>query len=125
MTKQLAPQRLVTTGRLVAVLAVTALFLQVLVALSFPAGVAAEDDVQTYFAHEAAEHLVMGNPSGATTDVNNSANYLMQKLQYALSYNNARGTPNWVSWHLDSTWTTNVADRQNDYRPDDQASAQL
>jgi endonuclease G len=43
-------------------------------------------------------HLVMGNPSGATeADANN---YLMAKPYFALSYNNSKGTPNWVSWHL-------------------------
>src|ERR1043165_8205242 len=68
--------------------------------------------------HDAAEHLVMGNPSGATTDTNNPNNYLMQKQQYVLSYSRDRGTPNWVSWHLDSSWITGVADRQDDYRAD-------
>jgi endonuclease G len=68
--------------------------------------------------HEAAEHLVMGNPSGATTDTNNPNNYLMQKPQYALSYSRDRGTPNWVSWHLDGSWITKVADRQDDFRAD-------
>ncbi|BCM93579.1 nuclease [Abditibacteriota bacterium] len=48
----------------------------------------------------ASLHLVMGNPSGATTDTANMDNYLMQKPQYALSYNKSHATPNWVSWHL-------------------------
>ena len=69
--------------------------------------------------HDPAEHLVMGNPSGAVTDVNIPLNYLMMKPQYALSYNNDKGTPNWTSWHLDSTWTTGVAERQDDFRSDD------
>ncbi len=69
--------------------------------------------------HDPAEHLVMGNPSGAVTDVNNPLNYLMMKPQYALSYNNDKGTANWTSWHLDSTWTTEVTDRQDDFRSDD------
>jgi DNA/RNA endonuclease G (NUC1) len=69
--------------------------------------------------HDPAEHMVMGNPSGAVTDVNLPLNYLMMKPQYALSYNNDKGTPNWTSWHLDSSWTTGVADRQNDFRSDD------
>ncbi|MBD0373371.1 MAG: DNA/RNA non-specific endonuclease [Pyrinomonadaceae bacterium] len=68
--------------------------------------------------HNAAEHLLMGNPSGATTDINNPNNYLMEKTQYVLSYSRDRGTPNWVSWHLDSSWITGVADRQDDYRAD-------
>jgi endonuclease G len=45
-------------------------------------------------------HLVMGNPSGATDDPANRDNYLMRKPYFALSYNNAKGTPNWVSWCL-------------------------
>ncbi|BCM92589.1 nuclease [Abditibacteriota bacterium] len=44
--------------------------------------------------------LVMGNPSGATTSVSNTNNYLMQKPQYSLAYNKSHATPNWVSWHL-------------------------
>lgn len=67
--------------------------------------------------HSAAEHLVMGNPSNATTDVNNPSNYLLAKTQYVMSYNRDRGEPNWVSWHLDSTWLGN-APRQDSYRPD-------
>jgi endonuclease G len=62
-------------------------------------------------------HLTMGNPSGATTDVNQPLNYLMEKPQYALSYNRDRGIPNWVSWHLDNSWLGS-APRQNDFRND-------
>ena len=68
--------------------------------------------------HDPAEHLVMGNPSGAVTDVNIPLNYLMMKPQYALSYNNETGTPNWTSWHLDGNWTTGAAPRQDDFRSD-------
>jgi endonuclease G len=63
------------------------------------------------------EHLTMGNPSGATTDVNNPFNYLMEKPQYALSYHRDNGRPNWTSWRLDSTWIGSTA-RQDDFRPD-------
>lgn len=56
------------------------------------------------FFRDPAEHMVMGNPSNATTNVADSTNFLMMKIQYALSYNDSRGTPNWTSWHLDSTW---------------------
>ncbi len=63
------------------------------------------------------EHLVMGNPTNATADVNQPTNYLLSKPQYALSYNRDRGTPNWVSWHLDTSWLGS-ASRQNDFRPD-------
>lgn len=73
--------------------------------------------VGTTGAHSPEEHLIMGNPSNATTDINNSLNYLMLKEQYALSYNRDRAIPNWVSWHLDSSWLGS-APRQNDFRPD-------
>lgn len=62
-------------------------------------------------------HLTMGNPSGATTDVNQPTNYLMEKPQYALSYHRDNGRPNWVSWHLDASWLGTTA-RQDDFRPD-------
>lgn len=60
-------------------------------------------------------HLALGNPSNAnTTDPNN---YLMEKPQYALSYNRSKGIPNWVSWQLNQNWLGSV-DRKNDFRPD-------
>lgn len=46
-------------------------------------------------------HLTMGNPSGATTQVTDRNNFLMVKRQFALSYNNYKGGPNWVAWHLE------------------------
>jgi endonuclease G len=45
-------------------------------------------------------HMLLGNPSGATTDPANRGNFLMQKPYYALSYNDGTGTPNWVSWRV-------------------------
>lgn len=63
-------------------------------------------------------HLLMGNPSGATASVTNKNDYLMVKPQYALSYNNSKGTPNWVSWQLNQSWL-GIVDRQNNFRPDD------
>ena len=67
--------------------------------------------------------LLLGNPSGATTDVANENNYLMPKPQYTLSYNRSRGGANWVGWRLDNSWITSVADRQDDFRPDPQLPA--
>ena len=49
-------------------------------------------------------HLTMGNPSNATTDITHPENYLMEKPEYALSYDSDRGRPNWVSWHLSTEW---------------------
>ncbi len=61
-------------------------------------------------------HLTLGNPSGAS--ISNPDNYLMIKPQYALSYNRSKGTANWVSWQLNSSWLGHM-DRQNDFRPDE------
>ncbi len=63
------------------------------------------------------EHLTMGNPSSAVTDVNQPNNYLMEKPQYSLSYSRDNGGPNWVSWHLDSSWLGSTS-RQDDFRAD-------
>jgi len=63
------------------------------------------------------EHLTMGNPSGATADLNNPTNFLMQKPEYALSYNRDLGRPNWVSWHLSDDWIGTLS-RVDTFRPD-------
>ncbi len=62
-------------------------------------------------------HLTMGNPSDAVTNVSSPTNYLLAKTQYALSYHNGNNTPNWVSWHLDSSWLGSTS-RQDDFRAD-------
>lgn len=64
-------------------------------------------------------HLILGNPSNASNDPNN---YLIEKTQYALSYNRERGTPNWVAWQLNRQWL-GIAERQDDFRPDDSLPA--
>jgi endonuclease G len=48
--------------------------------------------------------MAFGNPSGAIANIGAPNNYLMVKTQFALAYNNSRGTPYWVSWHLSSAW---------------------
>jgi endonuclease G len=48
-------------------------------------------------------YLTMGNPSGAVTNVSQANNYLLVKPEYAMSYNNSRGSCNWVSWRVGST----------------------
>lgn len=62
-------------------------------------------------------HLTMGNPSGAITNISAPTNYLMEKAQYAMSYHRDNGTPNWVSWHLASSWLGSTP-RQDDFRAD-------
>ncbi len=62
-------------------------------------------------------YLALGNPSGATQSASNANNYLMVNNAYALSYNNQKGTPNWVSWRITEA-DFGGAERQNNFRPD-------
>jgi endonuclease G len=73
--------------------------------------------ISSYVQQSSSEHLVMGNPSNAVTDVNQPSNYLLDKPQYAVSYNRDLGRPNWVSWHLASNWLGSTP-RQDDFRAD-------
>ncbi len=74
--------------------------------------------VSTALAQSQYAHLALGNPSNATEDAGNSDNYLMAKPYFALSYNNSKGTPNWVSWHL--THEELGSARRLPFYPDDQ-----
>lgn len=61
-------------------------------------------------------NLGFGNPSQANH--NDFNNYLiLEKPQYALSYNCQAGIANWVSWQLNSNWLGDI-ERSNDFRPD-------
>lgn len=62
--------------------------------------------------------MLLGNPSGATSDPSNRNNYLMVKPYYALSYNSAKGIPNWVSWQVTSA-DLGDAPRKQTFDPDD------
>lgn len=64
-------------------------------------------------------HLLMGNPTDAMTTPSLPNNYLMEKPEYALSYNRSLGTPNWVSWHLSQEWTGSLM-RVDTFRADPQ-----
>jgi endonuclease G, mitochondrial len=69
------------------------------------------------YARSSSDNMAMGNPSGAVANTSYYWNYLMVKTQYSMSYHRDRGTPNWVSWHLDPTWLGS-APRQDDFRSD-------
>lgn len=60
-------------------------------------------------------HLLLGNPSGAVASAVYTTNYLYDATYYIESYNSVRGTPNWVSWHLNSS-DIGSASRQDDFR---------
>ncbi|HEX8068396.1 MAG TPA: DNA/RNA non-specific endonuclease [Pyrinomonadaceae bacterium] len=62
-------------------------------------------------------HVALGNPSDATGAAGNRNNYLLVKPQYVLSYNDAAGGPNWVSWRLQAADIGSV-ERQNNFHPE-------
>lgn len=72
--------------------------------------------------HASSVHLALGNPSNAVADVNQFNNYLMEKPSFTLSYNRDKGTPNWVSWHLENDWTGSLP-RTDTFRADPAVSA--
>lgn len=71
--------------------------------------------------HPSATHLALGNPSNAVADINQVNNYLMEKPSFSLSYNRDKGTPNWVSWHLENDWTGSLP-RTDTFRADPSVS---
>jgi endonuclease G, mitochondrial len=62
-------------------------------------------------------HLTFGNPSNAVPDIGVPNNYLMEKPEYALSYDRDLGRPNWVSWHLSDDWVGTLT-RVDSFRAD-------
>jgi endonuclease G len=62
-------------------------------------------------------YLALGNPSNASPNTSNTDNYLMINTAYALSYNNSRGSANWVAWRITES-DFGAAERQNNFRPD-------
>jgi endonuclease G, mitochondrial len=62
-------------------------------------------------------HLAFGNPSNATQDATNDENYLLLGEGSAFSYNNERGTINWISWKTTQSDLGNSIPRP-DFRPD-------
>lgn len=62
-------------------------------------------------------NYLFGNPSGATKNITDENNYLMDKTYYILSYNRSRAIPNWVSWHVDK-FSTGSSGRTDDFAAD-------
>jgi endonuclease G len=60
-------------------------------------------------------NILFGNPSNAQPAVVMADNYLIDQSYYTESYSSTRGTPNWVSWHLDATNITNAAPRVDNF----------
>jgi DNA/RNA endonuclease G (NUC1) len=68
-------------------------------------------------------HLTMGDPGCGTlhgcavASTGQPDNFLMEKPEFAISYNRDRGGPNWVSWHLSDEWVGTLT-RVDTFRPD-------
>ncbi len=62
-------------------------------------------------------HLVFGNPSQARPDPSERDNYLLVGRTSVMSYNNSRGTANWVAWR---TTAADLGERlpRGDFEPD-------
>ena len=76
--------------------------------------------------HAENSPLYWGNPSDANNKLDYSdeliaelvsQNYLMEKPQFTISYNNESLNPNWVAWHLGLA-DLGEADRSDSFRPD-------
>jgi DNA/RNA endonuclease G (NUC1) len=53
-----------------------------------------------------SENLLLGNPTNARSTLPaDTTNFLLERPQYAMSYNTDTRTPNWVSWQLHNRWT--------------------
>lgn len=58
-------------------------------------------------------NVLFGNPSAAANV--SAENFLLDLGYYVESYSKTRGTPNWVSWHLDGSNTTNATGRLDNF----------
>jgi large repetitive protein len=82
-----------------------------------------------------SKHLLLGNPSESRKDIEtpqisdpyfvptdpNSQfknNYLIERPQYTLSYNNDTKTANWVSYQLNNSWVGDFNNRSNSFQAD-------
>ena len=78
---------------------------------------------ETDLFHEENTPLFWGNPSDAVTDSAEGNNYLLEKSNFTLSYNNYSLGPNWVGWHLCSN-DLGDTDRSNKFTADKELPAE-
>ena len=82
-----------------------------------PSGSSGNNITEHDLNHAENTGLYLGNPSDAVASKSSGSNYLMEKPQFTISYNNEKYIPNWVAWHL-QTSDIGKADRADDFRPD-------
>jgi endonuclease G, mitochondrial len=75
------------------------------------------DEVNRLVTATRDDNMGLGNPSNAVADTAQPNNYLMTRPQHSLSYNDSKGTANWVSWHLSSAWKGGTP-RSPSFKPD-------
>jgi endonuclease G len=68
------------------------------------------------------DHILLGNPTNATSNAGNGNNYFKDNVYYKIAYSSSRGIPVWVSWHLQSS-DVGSTPRQDDFRPDNLPSS--
>jgi DNA/RNA endonuclease G (NUC1) len=51
-----------------------------------------------------SQHLLFGNPTDARQVLTPNTNFLLEKPQFVVSYNDSTKTANWVSWQLNKSW---------------------
>jgi endonuclease G len=79
--------------------------------VGMPRGITAGIDAQPAAGDNS--NSLFGNPSDATTLTPD--NYLLDQSYYVESYSSTRGTPNWVSWHLDVSNFSGVTKRLDNF----------
>lgn len=79
--------------------------------------------ISALYAQTENHPLLLGNPSGAVTSLDSPENYLLEKDEYVLSYNNSTLIPNWVAWHLSKEDLGDAA-RGNKFKPDPELPAE-
>lgn len=78
---------------------------------STPRGVTAGPDAQPESGDNS--NALFGNPSSASTLTPD--NFLIDAKYYVQSYSSSRGTPNWVSWHLEPADFNNATGRLDNF----------
>jgi len=64
-----------------------------------------------------SRNLALGSPSAAPPDQSDPNDYLLDRPEFAISYNKSRGGPNWVSWQVRKS-DLGPVERSNEFHPE-------